>query len=236
MLTFLFPRRCSLCGTLLNQSETYLCKACRKEDIFLKEPTCFSCGKSLESEEDEICSDCQKSPKNFKRGMGLCAYQGKVRQSLLAIKYKNQKDPIEFFVAETIKRKGKQLKNLNADLVIPVPLHPRKKRQRGFNQAELFAGGIATAIGVPFSEKLVKRTVYTTPQKKLDSKERKKNLHSAFAGDRRRYQSLGRPRRILVIDDIYTTGATAEGVTKALLDLGAVEVYVFCIAIGKGFS
>lgn len=236
MLSFLFPKRCALCGKILNTSETFVCNSCNAEDIFLKEPLCFSCGKPLESEEQELCSDCKKHPKIFKKGIGLCSYQGKVKQSLWAIKYKNQKEFIDFFIVETICRKRKLLMNLGVDCIVPVPLHPKKKRQRGFNQAEVFAEGIGKSIKVPVTKKLVKRNVYTKPQKVLNSSERRKNLRNAFVGDKKQYQILGKPKRILVIDDIYTTGATAEGVTKALMNLGALEVYIFCIAIGKGFS
>ena len=87
----------------------------------------------------------------------------------------------------------------------------------------------------PMYTKIVERIHDTKPQKQLSPGERKNNLKKAFRGNLKEYQKAGTPKRILVIDDIYTTGSTAEAVTTALKQLGVQEVYVFCIAIGKGF-
>ena len=112
----------------------------------------------------------------------------------------------------------------------------KKRRKRGFNQAEIFAKGIAEMLDQPMYTKIVERIHDTKPQKQLSPGERKNNLKKAFRGNLKEYQKAGMPKRVLVIDDIYTTGSTAEAVTTALKQLGVQEVYVFCIAIGKGFS
>ena len=206
MLSFLFPPICPLCAKELLDKGEHICKICSKKQIFIKEPTCYSCGKSMKNQEKEYCSDCRQHPKNFERGMGLCIYQKPVTDSLAAIKYKNERKFAQYYLEEIRKRKYRELLRLKADAVIPVPIHKKKRRKRGFNQAELSPG------------------------------ERKNNLKKAFRGNLKEYQKAGMPKRVLVIDDIYTTGSTAEAVTTALKQLGVQEVYVFCIAIGKGFS
>lgn len=236
MLTFLFPPVCPLCGKNLLEKNQTICKVCSKKKIFVKGPVCYSCGKPLDSTEKEFCQECKKHPKNFHRGIGLCVYQEPVKSSLAAIKYKNKREFAKYYIEETKKRKGRELKKLGVDVVVPVPLHKRKLRKRGFNQAEIFAEGVGKIIGCPVEKNLVKRTIYTRPQKNLNAKERKQNLMRAFSGDFKVYQRVGCPKKILVVDDIYTTGATVQGVTNALLELGVREVYIFCIAVGNGFS
>lgn len=140
------------------------------------------------------------------------------------------------YLEEIRKRKYRELLRLKADAVIPVPIHKKKRRKRGFNQAEIFAKGIAEMLDQPMYTKIVERIHDTKPQKQLSPGERKNNLKKAFRGNLKEYQKAGMPKRVLVIDDIYTTGSTAEAVTTALKQLGVQEVYVFCIAIGKGFS
>lgn len=234
MLSFLFPKACALCGKLVEDSKSHLCNRCKKKQIYLKEPLCYSCGKSLDAGEREYCGDCKRLPKSFVKGAGLCQYTKDVKEALSAIKYKNQRFRTRFFVEETIRRRGDYLKALKVDAIVPVPLHPKKRRQRGFNQAEIFAKGLGTYLGYPVCSKIVKRTHYTRPQKELDPDERQKNLKTAFVGNEIEYKRQGAPKRVLVVDDIYTTGATAQGVCKALMDMGVREVYIFSIAIGKG--
>jgi len=91
-------------------------------------------------------------------------------------------------------------------------------------------------LNKPMYTKIVERIHDTKPQKQLNPGERKSNLKKAFRGNLKEYQRAGMPKRVLLVDDIYTTGSTAEAVTAALKQLGIREVYVFCIAIGKGFS
>lgn len=190
----------------------------------------------MKDHEKEYCSDCRQHPKNFERGMGLCIYQKPVTGSLAAIKYKNQRRFAKYYLEEIRKRKYKELMQLRVDAVIPVPIHRKKRRKRGFNQAEIFAKGIAEMLNRPMYTKIIERVHDTKPQKQLNPGERKKNLKKAFCGNYKEYQKAGKPKRVLLVDDIYTTGSTAQAVTAALKQLGVREVYVFCIAIGKGFS
>ena len=157
MLSFLFPPICPLCAKELLDKGEHICKICSKKQIFIKEPTCYSCGKSMKNQEKEYCSDCRQHPKNFERGMGLCIYQKPVTDSLAAIKYKNERKFAQYYLEEIRKRKYRELLRLKADAVIPVPIHKKKRRKRGFNQAEIFAKGIAEMLNQPMYTKIVER-------------------------------------------------------------------------------
>ena len=183
MLSFLFPPICPLCAKELLDKGEHICKICSKKQIFIKEPTCYSCGKSMKNQEKEYCSDCRQHPKNFERGMGLCIYQKPVTDSLAAIKYKNERKFAQYYLEEIRKRKYRELLRLKADAVIPVPIHKKKRRKRGFNQAEIFAKGIAEMLDQPMYTKIVERIHDTKPQKQLSPGERKNNLKKAFRGN-----------------------------------------------------
>lgn len=99
-LSFLFPRRCPICHHILKNQESLICPNCYKKVVFVREPACFCCGKPLRKEETEFCSDCRKHPKTFKKGIALCVYNDKVRDSLAAIKYQNQKEYADFYILE----------------------------------------------------------------------------------------------------------------------------------------
>lgn len=236
MLSFLYPPVCPLCGKKLLDKRERTCKACEKKIRFLREPTCYSCGKPLPDSSQEYCMDCRKSPKNFQRGMGLCLYREPAAGSLSAIKYHNKRAFARYYIEEIRKRKGRELRKLSPDLVIPVPIHPKKRRKRGFNQAELFAKGIGEIIGCPTENNLVRRIYETKPQKQLSPQQRRKNLKHAFSANQKVYEKRKCPQRILVVDDIYTTGATAQAVTEVLHGLGVRDVYIFCVAVGQGIS
>ena len=101
----------------------------------------------MKNQEKEYCSDCRQHPKNFERGMGLCIYQKPVTDSLAAIKYKNERKFAQYYLEEIRKRKYRELLRLKADAVIPVPIHKKKRRKRGFNQAEIFCKGDCRDVG-----------------------------------------------------------------------------------------
>ena len=130
-----------------------------------------------------------------------------------------------------VKAFGKMITFWGIDLIIPVPLHKKKLRQRGFNQAEIVAKEIGKLTGIPVDTTFITRKKYTTPQKQFGQSERKKNLAGAFATSRR----VVHAKNILIIDDIYTTGSTIDSVANVLMKNGAEKTYFLTISIGQGF-
>ena len=111
-----------------------------------------------------------------------------------------------------------------------MPIHKNRLRQRGYNQAYLIAKYVGYKLGIPIVKDALVRTTDTTPQKELNDEERKNNLKNAFQTT----ENIVKYKRILLVDDIYTTGSTADAVTECLYKAGATDVYFMSICIGKG--
>ena len=115
-------------------------------------------------------------------------------------------------------------------MIVPVPMYRHKQRVRGYNQAEVFARALSMELGIPLASNIVKRVRDTVPLKTLNPEERKNNLKNAFQG----INNIVKYDHILLIDDIYTTGSTAEAVSQELINTGIKEVYLLCVCIGQG--
>ena len=124
---------------------------------------------------------------------------------------------------------GDCIRSWHAQALIPIPLYPKKERRRGYNQAALLAKALGTELGIPVYESLVKRIRNTTPLKQLNPEERLNNLKKAFI----LMENGVKLNRVIIIDDIYTTGSTIDAVAHTLLGQGIQEVYFVTLAIGE---
>lgn len=230
LLDCFFPRRCPVCDCVLKSGEK-ICRKCENELKWIKGPRCFRCGKPVE-EETEYCYDCSREEFHYIRGFSLWLYEGAAKKSVAAFKYKGRQEYAAFYGEELKKTYGEVLKRLRFDRIIPVPVHREKKRLRGYNQAELIARELSGILQVPMEEKALIRIRSTKPQKGLSPREREKNLRKAFRFDPERCRG-GRPGRVLLVDDIYTTGSTIEACTISLLAAGVKEVYFITLCIGR---
>jgi ComF family protein len=191
----------------------------------------MKCGKPVDDAEEEYCSDCKRLEKHYEGGYPLFLYQTPVKQGVLAMKYNNRREYAEFYSQEMLQHFGSQWQQLNLDGILPVPLHKHKLRQRGYNQAELLARPISRQLGVPLYTKLLVRRIDTLPQKELDDKERMKNLKKAFF----LRENEVKLRKVLLVDDIYTTGSTIEACAEVLQQGGVKQVYYSSVCIGRGY-
>lgn len=207
-----------------------ICPECVKKLSFVKQPVCKKCGKEISSAGREYCLDCMKHKRSFDYGRALLNYNDAAKKSMADIKYRNRREYLDFYAEAVWLRYGKLLLRLRADALVPVPVHPSRRRQRGFNQAELFADRIGERLGIPVRPEMLVRRKKTAPQKQLNPKERLNNLEEAFAAGA---VSEG-VRRVILVDDIYTTGSTIEACTRALLRAGVKNVYFIAICIGRG--
>lgn len=126
---------------------------------------------------------------------------------------------------------GKWIQDQKIELIVPIPLHWRRKRKRGFNQAEVIAKHLGELTGLPVDTKSVIRKKYTKPQKLFNNKERIKNVKNVFEAGKRMPQK----KKILLIDDIYTTGSTIDAVSKIFLEKGDNNIWFLTISIGQDF-
>lgn len=229
LLGFLYPRICPVCGKIL--SEGKICIGCRKRLPYCRQPRCSCCGKQLYGDMREYCEDCKRKHHKFVKGLAPFNHTGRIRQVVYQIKYQNKREYLDFFVEEIVKRHKKEIDIWDCDLIIPVPLYKKKQRCRGFNQAEVFAKRLSKKLGIPMNNQALKRVRNTKPQKECNDIERKKNLQNAFKVT----DNVVKSKKIIVVDDIYTTGSTIDACSDVLLKAGAGEIYFICMTIGSGY-
>lgn len=193
-------------------------------------PYCLKCGKSI-PELKASCAECQRGPNYyFTRVWATCHYDGVLRECIHTLKYRGKvrlARPLGQLMADFAMN---HLNGSSMDMIIPVPLHSSKKREREFNQAELLSQDVSKALHLPIVTNNLKRIRPTQPQSNLNSKEaRLKNIRNAF--------KLTSPpkltgKSILLIDDLFTSGSTVNECSRTLLDGGAQDVVVLALARG----
>lgn len=224
----LYPNRCPVCDRVLY--DTLICPECTKKIRWIAQPFCYSCGKQLDNEVQEYCLDCVRKRHEFCQGRAVFQYQGPVREMLYRYKYGNRRDYTEFFAREAVRLYGDWACRLGIDLVVPVPLSQKRRRRRGYNQADLFGKRFAELCGLTYDANTLVRIRHTAPQKQLSVQERKNNLKNAFKMN----GNVVNLKRILLIDDIYTTGSTMDAAALVLKQSGIEDVFYLCISIGQG--
>ena len=197
----------------------------------IKGPRCYKCSKPLLEEQNEYCYDCSSKHHYYDRGIGIFSYGSVIAKSLYYLKYHHRQEYGTFYGRYAAAYAGNILRGWKIQAVVPVPLHPARMRKRGYNQAERIGREIGEVLQVPVLTDLVLRKINTRPQKELNDRERLENLRNVF-GVRQKNIPW---KRVLVVDDIYTTGSTIDGVSIALKEHGVEKVYFLTIAIGTGF-
>lgn len=228
IIDLFYPRRCPVCDGILFPGKTKICAECRSKIIYIKEPTCRKCGKPLKCAEEEYCPDCLEKKHYYKEGAALFSYPP-IKQSLYRFKYSGRQEYADFYAEEIVRFMSEKIAGWNAQALIPVPLHKKRNRVRGYNQAEVLAEAISKRTGIPVCAHTVKRIRNTVPQKQLDETERQNNLKRAF----KFYQNDVKLDTIIIIDDIYTTGSTINALAFACRNAGIKNIYFLTIAIGE---
>lgn len=233
LLPVLFPRHCPLCNKLVSYGN-FIHEECHKELPLIHFPVCMRCGKPISSPTQEYCYDCRIFPKSFQRGLSLFLYNKKTRPIMSAFKYQNKRALADFFHQELCRYRLSQLKSFNINAVIPVPIHKNKYKKRGYNQAALLSNRLAMTLNLPHYPNMLIRSVDTLPQKQFNPQARLNNLKKAFCFNSHydKLLSQAAPFSVLLVDDIYTSGATMEACTRILLEAGVSKVYVLSICIG----
>lgn len=228
ILGIIYPKTCCFCGKV---SEKELCDVCAKKVIYIEEPRCKCCGKPVGYAEQEYCYDCQKNTHAYEQGKSLWIHKMPVSLSIYQFKYKNRRIYGEFYAKEMARLYGNLIRFWGVEVIVPIPLHRRKKRLRGYNQAAVIAKELGKIMGIPVDCNSIVRNRYTRPQKELNDKERKQNLKQAFSVTNK-WKNY---KRVLLIDDIYTTGSTIDTVAEELKKNGVQKVWFLTISIGQGY-
>ena len=225
ILSFLFVKEytCIVCDRELPKTSRYrICNHCyvtRLEPI--GESACLKCGKMFFSEE-QYCLDCQNHEKSFDRAIAPLAYSGAAASLVMNLKFHGKKhlaDAMARFMTDKILETG-----IVADVVLPVPLHPQRKKERGFNQSELLAKEIAYALHLPLDTTSAVRVKDTLVSSKLQGgrRAREENMKDAFSVSDK---NAIKDKIVLVVDDVLTTGSTMNELSSALKKAGAKKVY-----------
>ena len=258
----IFPTKCLVCGSFFNPPEStenglidaddpgltilacverlfakYLCRGCIKRLIVVESPLCSCCGIPFESRQglDHVCGECSASPKTFRIARAPLVFKHVFMEVIHCFKYKG-KIQLARPLGELLFWAFRLLWDKDSiDVVTPVPLHTKKFRQRGFNQAYLLIqnwSAIAAQMQIDpgnfqLDRDVLSRTVPTTPQTGLDRRQRAANIKNAFElVDKSKIID----KRILLVDDVYTTGATVDECARLLLHHGAAHVDVLSLA------
>ena len=223
MISALLAPTCAACSAVLDTPlDGCVCGNCWASVVRINPPVCAICGDPLSPSVDPpVCPHCASHPRVITRTRAIGEYDGTLRELIHALKYQ-QRHSIANGLAVLMRESGRSVLH-DADCVVPVPLHTRRERTRGFNQAR----ELARRLGPPLLEPLV-RIRYTVPQVELAADQRHDNLRGAFRMRKRASSVKG--RRVVLIDDVSTTGATLEACAIVLRHAGVAEVHALTAA------
>jgi ComF family protein len=218
-LDWIYPPVCSGCG----KPGYRLCADCQEKIEFRIGPRCKICGEKILSNM-EICKRCQENPPSFTALRCLADYGGVIRECVHTLKYQKNQSLGEIFsgwLASLVRLEG-----WSVDLVMPVPLSPERLAERGYNQSASIARPLSAKLGVRYHPYAIKRIRNTRSQVGLSAEERRINVAGAFEAE----PDIVCGRKVLVVDDVMTTGSTLESCAEGLKNAGAVEVYCLALA------
>lgn len=231
-LGFIYPNVCQICGDeRATAGEGFVGPGCRQQVRFIKPPFCRRCGLPFSGELTAPfeCVNCRDMELHFSSARSAVSARGVVLEVIHRYKYQRALW-FEPFLADLLVRQAlPELRGQCWHRLVPVPLHPAKKRQREFNQAERLAAHLSAASEIPLDTGIIQRVTATRTQTKLTRQQRAENMRNAFAV--RQGRKLN-GERILLFDDVFTTGATTDACAKVLRAAGAEEICVWTLARG----
>ncbi len=231
-LGFFYPEICRLCESERATAKNgFVCSKCWQQVRFIRPPFCERCGLPFEGDITTTfeCTNCREMELHFSFARSAVVAKTVVLEAIHRFKYQNALW-FENFLADLFLREAvPALQGQNWDFIVPVPLHSVKQREREFNQAERLAAHLSAAVKIPLNIKLLRRVTSTKTQTLLTREQRAENMRGAFAV-RKDVKLNG--EKIILVDDVFTTGATTSACAQALRVAGAGEVCVWTVARG----
>ena len=231
MIDLWFPRRCPVCDRPVKPYGSLICRDCAAVPRSVGLYTCCKCGKPVEPEE-EYCPDCRQKKHIYYRGAATFRYRS-ISGSLYRFKYEGRREYADYYGVEMARTLEDFLAQAGSshipDLLVPVPCSAQRLRKRGYNQAAVLAQKLSERSQIPVAESALERSRDTQAMRSMSASERQNNLKKAFHA----YGNSVRLKSIMLIDDIYTTGATIDACARTLLEAGAEEVNFLTLAIGE---
>ena len=224
-ITFLYPAECRVCKEFLGTTSIpYICNNCWQDIQFLEAPWCDICGTPNTA---GLCEACATAPPRYGKLRSVAFYQTTLQHVIHSFKFEKKKVLARYLIQLINAHIPSDCSIAEYDFILPVPIHKKRLRERGFNQATLLADGIAKAGGVPILRNILVRHRHTVAQSSLDREARQQNITGAF--EIRNPDSI-RGKRLLIFDDVFTTGATIREAVSELWTADPVEIDVLTLA------
>lgn len=228
LIPLVFPHKCAACGKVMPSTrENMLCETCDRQLHPITEPRCKRCSKPIDDLTREWCEDCAKREFVVSCGKALYRYDARMQEVIRRFKYEGCFEIGDFFAERMAKAFGEWIQREKLEMIMPVPVHRKRLRFRGFNQASVLAERLGECLGIFVETQMLVRIEDTKPQKTLDLHKRIANLQKGFA-----VTGSVEGKRILLVDDIYTTGATLEACGNVLRRAGAEKICFVSLCIG----
>ncbi|MPW26377.1 ComF family protein [Alkalibaculum sp. M08DMB] len=235
-IIFIPNGRCPICKRVIFFSDEFICHQCKSSLDMVGDEKCKKCGKEIDDGKN-YCSGCITYNYNYQEGFALYNYEGSIKTIIHNIKFSNCPE-LAVYMGKVL---GKSMKNCSwleeLDYIIPIPLHENRFKTRGYNQSEKISNGIINeftqmdkALDIKLCINTLIRQKDTPHQLKLSKEERFSNVKNAFKVTNK---DVINEKTILLVDDVYTTGATIDECSAKLLDNGALKVYFAVLASGK---
>ena len=229
-----FPAPCGVCGEILDDaSRIPICRSCLSLLTPWTAPLCTRCGRpfvsrvAVEGLAQPLCHGCRRGLYDFDFARSYGAYSPAMARAIVLLKYQQVTPLAGWFAARLLPLAREHASEFVADVVVPVPLHPARQRERGYNQAELIARALAKRLGLPCRPYLLMRTKPRPEKLRLTLRERWRSVRNAFVI---RDGSAVDKLRVLLLDDVLTTGATLDACSRALREAGATYVAAMTVA------
>jgi ComF family protein len=220
----LFPPLCFYCGKKIK--EEFLCSQCFQNIEFMHPPLCRFCSRPIEDNKTGLCKRCLYKKPSYDRVISVTFYKEPIITLIHLFKYKNYDYLEKFFsslMAEHLLKIGFNFSEY--DFITSVPIHPLRAKERGYNQSALLAHCLASRFRVRFRNDIIHQTIYKPSQTKLRQPQREKNIRDAF-----RVEKNVERKKIILIDDIFTTGSTVESCSLELKEKGVKTVTVITLS------
>ncbi len=232
LLETAFPTGCVSCGGVVEDSPfSSVCSVCVSRIRLIEDPKCLTCGFPFfgEAESKPHCMHCEHLTPKFGRGWAVALFRGPVRELIHALKYEQAYWALRD-IGDLLDRSPGLGAFLDGAILVPVPLHPRKLRERGYNQSELIVDEVKKRFPDCVRSDLLERVVDTKSQTQFNRQERIRNLKNAFS--LRRNRAIDPTKRYMLVDDVFTTGSTLNACAAQLRGAGARSLDVLTIGHG----
>jgi ComF family protein len=230
-LDIVYPRPCACCGARVGAEGGCVCWDCRARFEYIKDDYCACCGDPVDGVAGNsfLCAACVSRKPAYRQARSVLRHRGGFRDALWAFKYGHACFLAEDFAGLLKGCVDAHFPAVRFDAVTSVPLHPRKERSRTYNQSALLGCALARRLGVPYFGRCLVRERDTSTQTRLSAAARRRNVRGAFGA---RAEDWIGGRRLLLVDDVMTTGATVDECSRVLCKAGATTVHVVTVARG----